>query len=47
MPTIKQSGGEELRVRIQDFDNEVRGCSNYADIETIQNRIQERRSEGW
>jgi ATP-dependent DNA helicase Q1 len=29
----------ELRARIQDLDDEVGGC--YADIETIQNRIQE------
>ena len=43
MSTIQQSADEpsktELRARIQDLDEEVRGC--YADIETIQNRIQE------
>jgi len=42
MPAVKQSGGPsstELRARIQDLDDEVRGC--YADIETIQSRIQE------
>ena len=43
MSTIEQSADEpstkELRARIQDLDDEVRGC--YADIETIQNRIHE------
>lgn len=36
------SGGrsaEELRARIQDLDNEVRGC--HADIETIQQRVRD------
>lgn len=40
---VKQSIGEDsvmqLRARIQDLDDEVRGC--YADIETIQKRIQD------
>ena len=40
--TVKKSGGrsaEELRARIQDLDDEVRGC--YADIETIQQRVRD------
>jgi len=42
LSAVKQSGepsSTELRGRIQDLDDEVRGC--YADIETIQRRIKE------